>query len=225
MRVLALETSDKTGSVAALHGEQLLVELELNPAQRSAQSLAPALKELWSKVGWTTADLELITLAIGPGSFTGLRVGVTTAKMLAYLSRAAVVGVNTLEVIAAQAPAEATPIEAILDAQRQEVFAGRFIREGDSFRPDAETKIVRNDEWLASLPAGAWVTGPGLKKLEGRLPAGVHVIDRSLWTPMAATVGRIGYQHYQSGQRDDFWKLVPNYFRRSAAEEKLEGAG
>jgi hypothetical protein len=56
------------------------------------------------------------------------------------------------------------------------------------------------------------------------LPAGVQIIDRSLWTPMAATVGRIGFQHFQSGQRDDFWKLVPNYYRRSAAEEKLAGS-
>ena len=220
MRVLALETSDKTGSVAALDGDQLLVELELNPAQRSAQSLAPALKALWSKVGWTTSDLELITVTVGPGSFTGLRVGVTTAKMLAYLSHAAVVGVNTLEVIAAQ-----TPVEAVLDAQRQELFVGRFVREADSIRPTAETKIVRSEQWLASLPPGMRVTGPGLKKLEDRLPAAVQIIDRSLWTPMAATVGRIGFQHFQSGQRDDFWKLVPNYYRRSAAEEKLEGAG
>ena len=225
MRVLALETSDKTGSIAALDGDQLLVELELNPAQRSAQSLAPALKELWSKVGWTASDLELITVTVGPGSFTGLRVGVTTAKMLAYLSHAAVVGVNTLEVIAAQTPVEATPIEAVLDAQRQELFVGRFVLEGDSIRPTAETKIVRSEQWLASLPPGMRVTGPGLKKLEDRLPAAVQIIDRSRWTPMAAMVGRIGFQHFQSGQRDDFWKLVPNYYRRSAAEEKLEGVG
>ena len=102
MRILALETTDLTGTVAALEGCQLLVERELNPGQRSAQSLAPALAELWQEVGWKPTQIELIAVALGPGSFTGLRVGVTTAKMLAYVAQAQVLGIDTLEAIAAQ---------------------------------------------------------------------------------------------------------------------------
>ena len=106
MRILALETTDLTGTVAALEGDKVLLQNELNPGQRSAQSLAPALARLWQAVGWKPTEIELIAVALGPGSFTGLRVGVTTAKMLAYLARAQVLGVDTLETIAAQAMGE-----------------------------------------------------------------------------------------------------------------------
>jgi hypothetical protein len=84
------------------------------------------------------------------------------------------------------------------------------------------TAIMDNDRFLASLDAGVSVTGAGLTSLRERLPDEVRVVDQSCWTPRAATVGRLGYLDYQAGKRDDLWKLVPEYYRRSAAEEKLE---
>ncbi len=106
MRILALETSGKSGAVAAADGEKLLLTLELAATHQSARSLAPAIQRLLGAVRWQAADIELIALTLGPGSFTGLRVGVATAKVLAYATGAAVIGVNALEVIAAQAIAK-----------------------------------------------------------------------------------------------------------------------
>ena len=106
MIVLALETSALAGSVALFHGDRLLVQRELDSTRRSAQTLAPALAELLAAAGLTPRDVRLVATTVGPGSFTGLRVGVTTAKTFAYAVGAEVLGLNTLEVIAAQTPSE-----------------------------------------------------------------------------------------------------------------------
>jgi tRNA threonylcarbamoyladenosine biosynthesis protein TsaB len=81
------------------------------------------------------------------------------------------------------------------------------------------------EEWLTTAHADAWVSGPVLEKLALRLPGGTKVVDRQYWHPTAKAVGRLAFQHYQAGRRDDVYQLVPQYFRRSAAEEKWEARG
>src|SRR5258707_1343424 len=128
MKILALETSGTAGSVAALEGEQLLKTAALDPVQRTARTLAPAIRDLLKQVGWRPADVQLVAVTAGPGSFTGLRLGVTTAKTFAYAVGCQVLGVNTLEVIASQSPPECSLLEVVLDAQRQQLFAAALDR-------------------------------------------------------------------------------------------------
>lgn len=223
MIVLALETSALAGSVALLNGDRVLAERELDPDRRSAQTLAPALFELLAAAGIVPRDVRLVATTVGPGSFTGLRVGVTTAKTFAYAVGAEVLGLNTLEILAAQTPREllgndATEIQAVIDAQRKELYVGRF--SGREFEPLAANAIVPEQAWLDALPPGTVVTGPGLGRLESRLPAGVVAVERPLRLPQAVTVGRLAWRDYQRGRRDNLWKLAPAYLRISAAEEK-----
>jgi tRNA threonylcarbamoyladenosine biosynthesis protein TsaB len=200
-----------------------LVERELAQGQRSAQSLAPALRQLLAEVGWQPRDVERVAVTIGPGSFTGLRVGVTTAKTFAYAVGAEVIGIDTLEVIATQAPSDVERIAVALDAQRQEVFAAVYGPETPSGRTPIEpARILTVQAWLESLPGDAWVSGPALEKLAGELPPGVRMLSREDWHPRAATVGRLASQVFDRGERDDIWQLAPKYLRRSAAEEKWE---
>ncbi len=227
MRILALETSGSAGSVTALDDEQLLAAATLDPAQRTARVLAPAMRDVLEQAGWCAADVQLVAVASGPGSFTGLRLGVTTAKTFAYAVGCQVLAVNTLEVIASQAPAECSPVEVVLDAQRQQFFSGSLARdERDELVWLRPTQIVDTEEWLtawaAKQDAKAWVTGPLLDKIAQRLGAGVRTVERQLWQPTAVAVGRLALRHYRSGRRDDVYQLVPQYFRRSAAEEKFE---
>jgi tRNA threonylcarbamoyladenosine biosynthesis protein TsaB len=222
-RILALETSGTSGSVAALEGDSLLAEHCLDPSLRSARSLAPGIARLLAEVGWQPRDVRIVAVTAGPGSFTGLRVGLTTAKTIAYAVGAEVLGVNTLEVLAGQAPADAHVVRAVIDAQRQELFAAEFHREPESplsRRPQAA--IVSIDTWIASLAPGDCVIGPVLPRLRHRLPEYVRVAPEPTWTPMAASVGRVAWQRYAAGERDDVWELAPLYLRRSAAEEKAD---
>lgn len=225
-RILALETSGRQGSVALLTDNgnvaRVIGQVILGDKERTAQVLAPAMKKLLASAGCSPKSIELVAVTIGPGSFTGLRIGVTTAKAFAYSVGAEVVAVNTLDVLAAQAPTAPEPVWAILDAQRQELFAACYAAETeDSINTIHKTKIIPQDAWLASLQAADRVTGLALKRLAARLPAGVVAMPEDLWQPLAATVGQLAWRAYQSGQRDDLWKLAPNYYRASAAEEKV----
>ena len=126
MRIVALETTQRIGTVAAFDDEHLLDAFTLTPHQRSAQSLLPGLDRLLRRVGWDPTEIGLVTVAAGPGSFTGLRIGVTAAKMLALVVGAELVAVNTLHVIAARADRPAGRLWTILDAQRGQLFTSQF---------------------------------------------------------------------------------------------------
>lgn len=220
-QILALETSGTTGSVAALVGEQLLGQRVLAGPMRTAQSLAPAVRDLLDDIGWRPRDVRLIAVAGGPGSFTGLRIGVTTAKTLAYVTGSDLLGVNTLEVIADQAPAEVPRLWALLGAQRGELFVGEFQRPaGQAMRWSQETRLVAAEAWLSQLPTDTYVSGPALSRLDQRLTAHLRRVEASRQAPMAEGVGRLAARLYAAGRRSDVWSLVPQYFRRSAAEEK-----
>ncbi len=223
MRVLALETTERIGGVAALCEGKVLAELELNPKQRSAQSLAPTLRMLLEQVQWRSDEVDLVAVTIGPGSFTGLRIGVTATKVFAYAAGADVLGVDTLETIAAGAPEDVETINVAVDAQRGEVVARSFRRgKRGWFEPITVAELVAADAWLDALDSGAVITGPVLYKLADCVPDRVTVLDPRYWPPRASTVARIAAREYASGRRDDLWKLVPRYSRRSAAEEKWE---
>lgn len=228
MRILAIETSDQAGSVAALDADCVAASHDLDPTVRSAVSLAPAIAQLLQEAQWRPRDVQLVAVTTGPGSFTGLRVGVTTAKMFAYAAGAEGLGVNTLEVIARQAPDEVRQMWTLLDAQREQVFAARFSRNASGvWQWHGETLLLDNDAWLTQLASPDQrlaVSGPGLAKLADRVPPDVTIVDRAWWAPKAVSVGSLAWRHYQSGRREELAALVPHYFRASAAEEKRNQA-
>ncbi|MEN6459732.1 MAG: tRNA (adenosine(37)-N6)-threonylcarbamoyltransferase complex dimerization subunit type 1 TsaB [Thermoguttaceae bacterium] len=227
MKILALETTDKVGGVAALCDANVLAELDLDKAAKSAQSLLPAMRQLLQQVGWTPQDVRLVAVSIGPGSFTGLRVGATAAKVFAYSVGAEVMAVSTLETIAAGATATpGQPLSVVLDAQRGDVVTQWYaLRDAQTVEPLGPEELIPADVWLARLTPGSLVTGPALGRLVHRLPAGVMTLPPDCWRPRAAVVGRLAARYHGQGRRDDLWKLAPRYFRRSAAEEKWDAMG
>ncbi len=221
MRILALETTERVGTVAVMQDGNLLAQLELDRQKRSAQSLAPGLRTLLERVAWRPDAVDLVAVTVGPGSFTGIRVGVMTAKALAYAAGADILGLDTLETIAAGAPEGVRALWAAVDAQRGEVVAGPFARNGNgTFRPVEPARLVEIDAWLDALPPDTLLSGPVLQKLAGRLPQHVSTLDAEYWPPKAAVVAGLAAERYAAGERHDLWTLVPRYSRRSAAEEK-----
>ena len=232
MLILAIDTSGHAGSVALLDGDRLVAEVGLDSGCRSAQTLAPAIVSILAEQSRAPSEVSLVATTIGPGSFTGLRIGVTAAKTFAYATGAGVLGVSTLEALAHQATFDRlvgleSEIHAVLDAQRQEVYLGRFAVEpvanaGEQLPQLTRLEgdhIVAAQAWLSSLSPGTVVTG-GIERLLDRLPTAVTVVAPPLRDVQAATVGRLAWRDYQLGRRDDLWKLAPVYLRPSYAEEK-----
>lgn len=220
-RIVAIETVGFTGSVALAEGDRLVAEQVLPREKRVAQTLAPAIQAMLAQQGWKATEVDLVAVAVGPGSFTGLRCGVTTAKVLAYAAKADVLGVDSLAVIAEGAPTSCQELAAVIDAQRRQLFVATFHRDASGqMQPDAASHIVDIETWLTSLPAGQRVAGPVLEKLASRLPAHVQPLPPEYWLPRAACVASLAWRQYQAGERHDVWQIVPKYLRASAAEEK-----
>jgi len=243
-RILALETSGVGGSAAILDTESSVSIYEPLPAgTRSAQALAPAMHRALVAAGWKPRDVQVVAITVGPGSFTGLRIGVTTAKTFAYTVGCDVVAVNTLDVIARQAPREGTILWTALDAHRSQFFVNRYVRpaEGQWRRdePSSECSLLDTEEWIktvsdsvaqgncAKLAAqvGISVSGPVLEKPSLSFEPSPTITPRATWQPRADTVAQLAAELYAAGRRDDLWALAPYYGRLAAAEEKRLAEG
>ncbi|MBX7167104.1 MAG: tRNA (adenosine(37)-N6)-threonylcarbamoyltransferase complex dimerization subunit type 1 TsaB [Pirellulales bacterium] len=223
LRLLALETLGQNGSLALAQDEQIVLELALAPQKRSAQSLAPGIRDALAQAGWSARELDVVAVITGPGSFTGTRVGVVTAKTLAYALAAKCIGVGSLETIAAQAPESIDDLHVGIDAQRGQVYAARYLRDtAGAWQVVEPVAIVDRSRWLANCHSGSAVSGPALESSGTLVAPGVTVVPRDCWRPRAATVARLAWQRAARGEFDDVLRLVPNYVRRSAAEEQLD---
>lgn len=222
MRILAIETTAFTGSLALAEDDKLVAESHLPSDSRSAQSLAPSIQSLLSDQDWPIDSLQLIAVVQGPGSFTGLRVGVTTAKALAYAIRTDVLGFDTLEVLAAQARRISGRIHPVVDAQRNQLFTACFEwPEGASFPArQSSTAISDLSPWLAALGPNDIVIGPVASKLKPQLSSVLSPENIIVCEPQASVAASLALRDFQAGRRDDLWKLLPQYHRPSAAEEK-----
>jgi tRNA threonylcarbamoyladenosine biosynthesis protein TsaB len=227
VRVLSIESSGRIGSIALIDASgvtpEVLLEVPTAERERTAQSLVPAIQAALEQLSWRPADVGLVCVTTGPGSFTGLRIGVVAAKTFAYAVGAKLVGVHTLQAMAFAARPARPRLWTVLDAQRQELFAACF-HEGHVAGDDAAdaTEILSVNQLSEQLRPGDAIIGPPLAKLREELPPTVEVLDQSLWRPTAGPVGALGIQRLAAGQGVSPLQLVPCYYRKSAAEEKAQ---
>ena len=221
MKILALETIDVSAGIALLEDEQVLASAVLPPQQRSAQFLAPAVRDLLESQGWKPADIQPIAIAQGPGSFTGLRVGIAFAKIFAYAVGADIIALNTLELLAQAAPDQVSKISAALDAQRNQVICQQFVRdETGNWIPQNEMELLDLEDWAESVPQDVFLTGPVLAQKAKYLPEDLTTRPEECWQISSAVIGRTAFRLYAEGRRDDMWNLLPIYSRPAAAEER-----
>jgi len=218
---LVLETSCSTGQVALARGNTILAVRKLDEARRHARDLIPALAELLEAQNWNARDLDAVFVSRGPGSYTGLRIGIMTAKTLAYATGCALVGVDTFSAIALQAPAEALQIDVTADAQKDEVYVQRFHRSfpEEEWAAQGPLTIQAFDSWLGTVAQNGWISGPGIRGNESRL-AGHLLVDAALREPRAESIHRLGLERLYRGETDNINALEPLYLRPSAAEEQ-----
>jgi len=237
MKTIAIDTSLSRGSVAALQGHRLAVRW-LEPAGAHAQLLAAAIANATGELGWRPADADLVAVVRGPGSFTGLRVGVTTAKALAWTTGCRLLGISGCEAFArvaaaAVAPrdaaaATATPVHVAYDAGRGELFAA--VATPSSRSPTGWTVgaagITAAADWVDGLPPGAIVAGPAVTLVSELLDRRPDLIVAGAGTtPSAADVAALAVARAAAGEADAPAGLVPEYMRQNYADEAAGRAG
>lgn len=224
MIVLALETSTLRATIAVRGRDGHDRVRYSDPAIRHGRSLVPLIGDVLQEAGLDLRDLDLIGVGLGPGSFTGLRIGLTAAKTLAYARRKPLVGLDSLEVLARNAPADARRIHVAAHAQRGEWFVADFARDetGPSLTPQGPTRIEPRTTYLESLAPGGFLLGPALEEPGLTLPEGILRGDSTRNHPNGSRLLDAAVAAYHAGRLSEPWFLEPNYIRRSAAEEKRE---
>jgi tRNA threonylcarbamoyladenosine biosynthesis protein TsaB len=217
-----IETSGQVGQVALAKGEALCGVRPLDQARRHARDLAPALKELLAEQGWLPRQLEAVIVGRGPGSYTGLRVGIMSAKAFAYVTGCRLLAIDTFAAIAHQTPPDLLEVDILADAQQGKVYAQPYTRPAPAMpvQPNGPLLILPFTDWLAKRRADAWVSGPGLRGHQQELSSAGRVVEPAQWDSRAESLLALGLTRFRQGVRDDPWTLEPLYLRPSAAEEQ-----
>ena len=221
--LLALDTSAERGSLALFDGEQLIGETWLDAGERHAASLLVCLDRLLASCERPLAQVDRIALSIGPGSFTGLRIGLASALGLAFGTDRLLVPVPTLAALATQAGVGAGSIAPILDARRFEVYAGLYRTDGNALRDDSCGSIT---DFLSSLPAEgpiAFLGGgvePHRAAIAASLGARAEFLPAAAGCLRASSVGRLGLRLDAAGAALAPERVELRYLRRAEAEAK-----
>jgi tRNA threonylcarbamoyladenosine biosynthesis protein TsaB len=225
MRAIAIETSGLLGSIATVADGQVLAEEQFPPNFKHAAGIISVIDQMTRAQGWTPRDVSEVYVSAGPGSFTGLRVGITVAKTLAFALGAKLVAVPSTEVIAHNAYEGWQNAIIVLDAKRGQIFTARYRNvNGEPIEAEA-AHLDTLATMLARAPRPVQLIGDGIPYHQEAIPTddpGVIVLPKPMWPPRAAIVARIGYRMARAGQFTDADKLTPLYIRRPEAEEKWE---
>jgi tRNA threonylcarbamoyladenosine biosynthesis protein TsaB len=214
---MALETSTLAGGVALLDGERVIGESLLDVRVTHSERLMPAIDRLLREAGWTAATLEGLAVAVGPGSFTGLRIGLSAVKGLAWALGLAVAAVPTLDALAAGLPFAAHPVCPVLDARKNEVYASLYRWDGVTMRRQWDYLALAPEALASRLTEPTILLGDGAHFVVSR-HARMAPPHRRL--PSASAVGVLGLARFRAGDVVSAGELSPFYLRSSEAELK-----
>ncbi len=222
MPILAVDTATLVSSVAIATPAALVAELTVQTRKTHSERLMPHIASLLTMAEVSQTSLKAIAVSNGPGSFTGLRIGLATAKALAYALKIPLIGVPTLAAMAYACPAPGVLLAPMLDAQKGNVYLGLYEWRGGEMVEVEPPRVVAFPEANAELAAkGRPVLLLGeaavMYKDEIEHPAPPHIV-----MPRAGSVAVLAQQLYAQGVRHDVATLEPLYIRRSEAEELWE---
>ncbi len=218
---LILETSGRVARVGLARGGEVVRAADLDAARRHAREMIPTVGAMLKAEALRPTDLTGIMVSRGPGSYTGLRVGLATAKALAYATGCQLRAVDTFAAVAEQAPPEAERLWVIADALQKQVYIQRFDRTHAGWVPFQELRIGLVDECLNWLPAGVSVSGPGVAVYAESIPQSCVLVaeaDREARVESAFAVGL----RLPPLTKEELFALEPLYLRGSSAEVKAK---
>jgi tRNA threonylcarbamoyladenosine biosynthesis protein TsaB len=226
MLILGIETSTKTGSVALVSDEGVIAQYSLNIEVTHSERLMATVDRVLTDTGTTIAEIDGYAVAVGPGSFTGLRIGISAVKGLALVTDKPVAAVPTLQALAWNLPYAGYPVCPLLDARKKEVYAALYKHDGAALvqmLPDAVISLTRLKD---AIPGETIFTGEGSqiyrREIEEIFGTRALFAPRTASLPSAAAVGEIGLDMIRVGKPVDPDTLTPKYIRRPEAEVAWE---
>jgi tRNA threonylcarbamoyladenosine biosynthesis protein TsaB len=221
VRVVAVETSTLAGGVALLDGDQVVAEYVLDVRATHAERLMAAIDRVLSDASWSVEDVDGLAVAIGPGSFTGLRIGLSNVKGLALALRLPVVAVPTLDAFAARLPFAALPVCPVLDARKGEVYASLYRWDGSAMRREWDYLAIPPADLASRLVEPVILVGDGAASIHSPF---ARLAPPHAMVPSPAAVAHLGLRGLRAGDTVAAAALVPLYLRPSEAELRRRAA-
>ena len=224
---LLIETSGRAGSVGLSVNDRLL-RRDLDASRRHNRDLAPAVQSLLSEADLAPRDVAEVLVSVGPGSYTGLRVGVVSGKAWAYATGANLVAVPTFAIHAEQSPPQWGEVDIVSDGLQGLIYLQEYRHFEGTWRPAGELRIVRATEWASSRSPTRAVAGPAVALVEPLITPDAPRPDEAGRVPSLAAMPRLAGR-FPALSRDELFALEPTYLRGSSAEEqaarKAKGGG
>jgi tRNA threonylcarbamoyladenosine biosynthesis protein TsaB len=223
IRVLAFDTSTDSGSVALVDHDRIRGEYLFSGAQAHSERLLAMIDRLLADSACSLADIDLLAVSLGPGSFTGLRVGISTAQGLALAAGKDLLGIPTLEAIAFQARGYWEQICPMITARGQEIFTGlyRCPDQGDLQQVRAET-VTDAEPWLSGISGDTVFVGSGAvlhrETIRALLGEKARVLPSPAGLPRASSVAALALCRYQGAAAHASAAMAPRYIRAPGAE-------
>jgi tRNA threonylcarbamoyladenosine biosynthesis protein TsaB len=225
MKVLGIDTSTPCGSVGLIHDDRVVSEYTLNIPVTHSERLLGAIGLVLREARCPIGDLDGWAISLGPGSFTGVRIGVSTVKGLAFATRKPVAGVSTLDVLASQISPTSHLICPMIDARKREVYAAfyRYV-EGTVLKRQSEYEAIGPEDLIKRIEERTIFIGDGVKTygedLRRSLPSLAIFPPPLLHVPHGSAVAKLGLELLRKGESLDLATFKPLYVRPSEAEVK-----
>lgn len=226
MLILGIETATRTGGVAILSEQGVLAEYTLNIEVTHSERIMSTVDRVLSDSGTSLSAIDGFAVSIGPGSFTGLRIGVATVKGLAFTTGKPVAAVPSLKALAWNVPAAAHPVCPLFDARKKEVYAALYRHDAGALVTVMPESVLTLRELSGQLNERTVFTGEGALLFSDDIRSLFG--DRALFAPLsavvpsAASVAEIGLGMLRSGEATDPDALTPLYIRKPEAEVAWE---
>ena len=220
---LAIETSSLVSSVAVMNDERLLGEITIQAGLTHSEQLVPHIDTLLRMTQVQKSELQGVVVSSGPGSFTGLRIGMGTAKAMAYALHIPLYGVMTMDALARNIPYTSHIICTVIDAQKQHVYAALYTYEGERLRQLEAPFVVSADllvERLQTKGDAVIFVGDGIKRIAPLVEnvEHLHIADPMYRIPRASSLLVASRERIALGETENPMDMVPYYIRRSEAE-------
>jgi tRNA threonylcarbamoyladenosine biosynthesis protein TsaB len=228
MRVLGIDTSTPCGSIGLIEGEQILCEYSVNRKMSHSERVLKTIDRVLEDSGISIGDVDGFAISRGPGSFTGLRIGVSVAKGLALATGKRVAGVSTLAALAQNARYSPHLICPLLDARKGEVYAALYRNtEKNGLTTFAPEMAIKPIDLLERIEGEALFLGDGVytygNLIRHKLGDRAHIAPSPFNFVHGAVVAQLGRQSLEKGEYLDLEGFTPQYLRKSEAELMLKG--
>jgi len=226
MKILAVDTSTQTCSVALIDDDALIAETTTGLQQTHTKHLMGLIENLLADAGMRVDALDGLAVVQGPGSFTGLRIGISSVKGLSAARGKPVVGVSSLEALAVQCLSYNDCIYPMIDACRAEVYASGYLATPGALERLEAEQVIKPDKMLTNCKTPCLFVGSGAllyrDLIRARLGTKAHFAPPLQHHVRASTVAHLAWQRFKQGECGENGELVPDYVRKSDAEINLQ---